>query len=128
MRKSIVSLLAVALLSAGGAASAASLEKDMKDMGAIYSSLDKAKSGEEMHKMLTDLRAKAQDAKKGTPDKLVGKAPDSPEIKGYHQGIDDLIAQIDKTDALAKAGKLDEAKAEAKKLADIRNVNHQKFR
>lgn len=48
-------------------------------------------------------------------------------MKDFHKGMDDLIAQIDKADALAKQGKLDEAKAEAQKLAAIRNENHKKF-
>ncbi|MGX9310142.1 cytochrome b562 [Pantoea ananatis] len=128
MRKELMSLLAVAVLSVSVTAGAASIEHDMKDMAGIYKSLDGAKSADQLHKMLGDLRAKAEDAKKGTPDKLEGKAPDSPEMKDFHKGMDDLIAQIDKADALAKQGKLDEAKAEAQKLAAIRNENHKKFR
>ena len=43
---------------------------------------------------------------------------------GYHAGLDQLVAEIDKTNLLVKAGKLDQAKIEGKKLIDIRNSNH----
>ncbi len=66
MRKAFMSLLAVALLSVNVTAGAASLEHDMKEMAGIYKSLDGAKSADQLHKMLGDLRAKAEDAKKGT--------------------------------------------------------------
>ncbi|MCH5465875.1 cytochrome b562, partial [Levilactobacillus sp. HBUAS51416] len=81
-----------------------------------------------MKKALTDMRAAAEDAKTQTPDKLEGKAPDSPEIKDYHAGLDTLIGQIDATSKLVDAGNVAGAKEEAKKLADTRNENHKKFR
>ena len=49
-------------------------------------------------------------------------------MKAYRAGIDQLIAQINVVDALAVKNKLPEAKAAAKKLIDIRNQNHRKFR
>jgi soluble cytochrome b562 len=39
-----------------------------------------------------------------------------------------LVGEIDKTNALVKAGKLVQAKQEGKKLLDIRDANHKKFR
>ncbi|MFX9093437.1 cytochrome b562, partial [Acinetobacter baumannii] len=47
---------------------------------------------------------------------------------GYHAGLDQLVAEIDKTNLLVKAGKLDQAKIEGKKLIDSRNINHKKFK
>ncbi len=82
----------------------------------------------EMKDALTKMREAALDAQKATPPKLESKAADSAEIKDYHAGLDSLIAQIDVVDQLAQANKLDEAKTEAKKLEDIRNANHKKFR
>ena len=88
----------------------------------------KTGDAQEMHKALGEMRQAAQDAKKSTPDKLEGQPADSAQMKDFHAGLDSLIAQIDVVDKLAQANNLDGAKAEAKKLAEIRNANHKKFR
>lgn len=46
------------------------------------------------------------------------KAPTSTQL------YDQLIAQIDKTQAVVKAGHLDHAKMEGKKIAEIRDQGH----
>ena len=65
------------------------------------------------------MRAAAIDAKKV---KLKGRgdasAPTSTQL------YDQLIAQIDKTQALVKGGHLDHAKMEGKKIAEIRDQGH----
>lgn len=128
MRKHLIAMLSLSLLFSSASVFAADLEQDMDTLKDGLSVVKKTTSAQEMQTALGKMRAAAQDAKKSTPDRLEGKAADSAEIKDYHAGLDSLIAQIDVVDQLAKANKLDQAKTEAKKLEEIRNVNHKKFR
>ncbi|QDY43131.1 cytochrome b562 [Candidatus Pantoea soli] len=128
MRKHLIAMLSLSLLFSSASVFAADLEQDMDTLKDGLSVVKKTTNAQEMQTALGKMRAAAQDAKKSTPDRLEGKAADSAEIKDYHAGLDSLIAQIDVVDQLAKANKLDQAKTEAKKLEEIRNVNHKKFR
>lgn len=128
MRKHLIAMLSLSLLFSSASVLAADLEQDMDTLKENLSVVKKTDDAQEMHIALGKMRQAAQDAKNSTPDKLEGQPADSAQIKDYHAGLDALIAQIDVVDKLAQASKLDEAKAEAKKLEDIRNTNHKKFR
>ncbi|MBY4953778.1 cytochrome b562 [Pantoea sp. DY-17] len=124
----VIAVLSLSLLFSSASVFAADLEKDMDTLKDGLSVVKKTSDAQEMHTALGKMRQAATDAKQSTPEKLEGQAADSAQIKDYHAGLDSLIAQIDVVDQLAQANKLDEAKAEAKKLEDIRNANHKKFR
>lgn len=128
MRKHLIAMLSLSLLFSSASVLAADLEQDMDTLKENLSVVKKTDDAQEMHTALGKMRQAAQDAKQSTPDKLEGQPADSAQIKDYHAGLDALITQIDVVDKLAQASKLDEAKAEAKKLEDIRNANHKKFR
>ncbi|AIX49425.1 cytochrome b562 [Pantoea eucrina] len=128
MRKHLIAMLSLSLLFSSASVLAADLEQDMDTLKENLSVVKKTDDAQEMHTALGKMRQAAQDAKNSTPDKLEGQPADSAQIKDYHAGLDALIAQIDVVDKLAQASKLDKAKAEAKKLEDIRNTNHKKFR
>ncbi|ORM73884.1 cytochrome B562 [Pantoea wallisii] len=128
MRKHLIAMLSLSLLFSSASVFAADLEQDMDTLKDGLSVVKKTSDAQEMQTALGKMRAAAEDAKKSTPEKLEGKAADSAEIKDYHAGLNSLIAQIEVVDQLAKANKLDAAKSEAKKLEDIRNTNHKKFR
>ncbi len=128
MRKHVIAMLSLSLFLGSTSLYAADLETDMDTLKDGLSTVKKTSDAQEMQTALGKMRQAAEDAKKSTPEKLEGKAADSSEIKDYHAGLDSLIAQIDAVNELAKANKLDEAKTEAKKLEEIRNVNHKKFR
>lgn len=128
MRKHLIAMLSLSLLFSSASLFAADLEQDMDTLKDGLSVVKKTSDAQEMHAALGKMRAAAQDAKKSTPEKLEGQGADSAQIKDYHAGLDSLITQIDVVDQLAQANKLDEAKTEAKKLEDIRNANHKKFR
>ena len=128
MRKHLIAMLSLSLLLSSASVLAADLEQDLDTLKENLSVVKKTDDAQEMHTALGKMRQAAQDAKQSTPDKLEGQPADSAQIKDYHAGLDALIAQIDVVDKLAQASKLDEAKAEAKKLEDIRNANHKKFR
>lgn len=126
--KHVIAVLSLSLLFSSASVFAADLEKDMDTLKDGLSVVKKTSDAQEMHTALGKMRQAATDAKQSTPEKLEGQAADSAQIKDYHAGLDSLIAQIDVVDQLAQANKLDEAKAEAKKLEDIRSANHKKFR
>lgn len=128
MRKQLMALAVIALLGSSTAVLAADLETDMDTIADNYSKVLKTNDQAELTTSLANMKAAAEDAKKATPPKLKGKAPDSPEIQDYHKGLDTLIGQIDSASALAKAGKVDEAKKEADGFKATRNENHKKFK
>ncbi|MFJ5161019.1 cytochrome b562 [Pantoea sp. NPDC088449] len=126
--KHLIAMLSLSLLFSSASVFAADLEKDMDTLKDGLSVVKKTSDAQEMHTALGKMRQAATDAKQSTPEKLQGQPADSAQIKDFHAGLDSLIAQIDVVDQLAQANKLDEAKTEAKKLEDIRNANHKKFR
>ncbi|MBD8261469.1 MULTISPECIES: cytochrome b562 [Pantoea] len=128
MRKHVIAMLSASLLFSSVSLYAADLEQDMDTLNANLKIVKKSDNAQEMQQALTKMRAAAQDARQGTPDKLEGQTADSPQVKDFHAGIDSLIAQIDVVSALAKANNVDGAKREAAKFDDIRNTNHKKFR
>ena len=102
---------------------AASLEDNMKTLGKNYKAFNQTNSTVEANQALDNMRAAATDAKKvilkGRSDV---KAPTSTEL------FDQLIVEIDKTQAVVKAGHLDHAKIEAKKIAEIRDQGHKLYK
>ncbi|GAA0496353.1 cytochrome b562 [Tatumella terrea] len=128
MRLSSVVVLTASLICFPLIANALPLEQDMDILGSELVTVQNAGNAQEMHQSLEKMRHAAEDARTGTPYTLQGQAADSENMKAYRAGIDQLIAQINVVDALAVKNKLPEAKAAAKKLIDIRNQNHRKFR
>lgn len=128
MRKTVITALSAALLLSCATAYALPLEQDMDILGAGLATVQSTDSSQEMHQSLEKMHKAAEDAKKSTPYTLQGQSADSAGMKEYVAGLDQLIAQIAVVDKLAVANKLPEAKEAAKKLGDIRNQNHKKFR
>lgn len=128
MRKQLIIITTVALIGCANVAVAADLAADMETLADSYGKVLKSDDRVSFTAGLANMKVAAEDSKKSIPPKLEGKAANSPEMQGYYQGLDTLIAQIDKAADLANAGKMDEAKAEAKAFKEIRNENHKKFR
>lgn len=122
-----VLLVAVSLMTCGMVV-AAELEDDMDALAKNYGLFTKAQTADAAIAALEQMHKAATDAKSGVPVKLEDEPANSPKLKEFQAGIQDLIAEIDKATVLAKAGKLDEAKAEAAKMKETRDVNHKKFR
>ncbi|MDL4915996.1 MAG: cytochrome b562 [Enterobacterales bacterium endosymbiont of Blomia tropicalis] len=128
MRKHVIAMLSLSLLFTSASLYAADLEQDMDTLNANLKIVKKTDDAREMQKALNEMRSAAQDAKKSTPESLEGQPADSAQMKDFRAGLDSLIAQIDVVNELVKSSNIDGAKAEAKKLDDIRTANHKKFR
>lgn len=101
---------------------AANLEDNMKTLAKNYKAFNQTSNAAEANKALDNMRAAATDAKKV---KLKGhgdaQAPTSSQL------FEQIIAEIDKTQALVKSGHLDHAKIEGKKIATIRDQGHKLY-
>ncbi|CAI0815256.1 MULTISPECIES: cytochrome b562 [Serratia] len=128
MQNKLKALVALALLAASSLAAAADLADDMDTIAANYKTALGTDSTDTLKQSLQNMRAAALDAKRGTPPKLEDKAADSPEMKDFRHGLDQLIGQIDQSLALANQGKLAEAKQVAQGFKQTRDANHKKFR
>lgn len=127
-KKILGSLLLIGSLSVSHLATAASLQTNMVSIATAYADFSKSKNAKDAENALNQMKLAAIDAQQSKPSKLANKPDNSAEVMDYHKGLDQLIAEIDKTNLLVKAGKLDQAKVEGKTLLDIRNVNHKKFK
>lgn len=119
IKKTLATMMLVSAFTVSSMSFAADLEQNMKTLAKNYKAFNQTTNAAEANKALDNMRAVATDAKKV---KLKGRgdasAPTSTQL------YDQLIAQIDKTQALVKGGHLDHAKMEGKKLADIRDQGH----
>ncbi|MHA3049142.1 cytochrome b562 [Acinetobacter sp. ANC 4641] len=126
MKKFVVAgVLAVSSMLASQWGMAATLEDDMRALAIGYKTFAGSDNAQQATAALTKMRAAALDSKKLAPAKV---QKDPQQLKAYHAGVDQLVGEIDKTNALVKAGQLAQAKQEGKKLLDIRDTNHKKFR
>ncbi|ENV46754.1 hypothetical protein P255_00903 [Acinetobacter brisouii CIP 110357] len=126
MKKFVVAgVLAVSSMLASQWGMAATLEDDMRTLAIGYKTFAGSDNAQQATAALTKMRVAALDSKKQAPAKV---QKDPQQLKAYYAGVDQLIGEIDKTNALVKTGKLAQAKQEGKKLLDIRDTNHKKFR
>lgn len=122
IKKTLATMMFVSAFTMSSMSFAADLEQNMKTLAKNYKAFNQTTNAADANKALDNMRAAATDAKKV---KLKGRgdasAPTSTQL------FDQLIAQIDKTQALVKGGHLDHAKMEGKKLADIRDQGHKLY-
>ena len=122
IKKTLATVMLVSAFTMSSMSFAADLEQNMKTLGKNYKAFNQTSNAAEANKALDNMRAAATDAKKV---KLKGRgdasAPTSTQL------FDQLIAQIDKTQALVKGGHLDHAKMEGKKIAEIRDQGHKLY-
>jgi len=128
MMKRTLGIAVLMTFALNSVAMAAPLDQNMVTIATNYKAFNDAKNAADATKALDQIRVATLDSKKSTPMKLIGKADSSPEIKGYRASLDQLVVEIDKTKALVQAGKLDQAKADGKKLLAIRDQGHKLYK
>ncbi|KAF1023949.1 MAG: Soluble cytochrome b562 [Acinetobacter bereziniae] len=119
IKKTLATVMMMSALSLSSMTFAATLQQNMQTLGKNYKAFNQTTNPAEANSALDNMHAAVTDAKKV---KLKGRgdasAPSSTQL------YDQLIAQIDKTQALVKGGHLDHAKMEGKKIAEIRDQGH----
>ena len=122
IKKTLATVMLVSAFTMSSMSFAADLEQNMKTLGKNYKAFNQTSNAAEANKALDNMGAAATDAKKV---KLRGSGDAS--ARTSTQLFDQLIAQIDKTQALVKGGHLDHAKMEGKKIAEIRDQGHKLY-
>ncbi|SET55781.1 cytochrome b562 [Thorsellia anophelis] len=128
MRKSLLAVVTAAMMSVTFVASADTVAAHMQTLAKQYQVATAATDSAEFISALTAMREASVASSAILPPSLAGKAADSEEVKTYAQGYTDMNAKIDLAIEQAKAGKMDEAKATAESIAEVRNTNHKMFR
>lgn len=118
IKKTLATVIFSAALSFSSLSFAGNLEHNMETLAKNFKAFNKAENQKDALKALDNMKAAALDAKKVKLKTKDAKAPTSDAL------YDQLTAQIDSTRALVQAGKLDQAKAEGKKIAAIRDQGH----
>ncbi|WP_374570860.1 cytochrome b562 [Acinetobacter sp.] len=118
IKKTLATAMLSAALSFSSLSFAGSLEHNMETLAKNFKAFNKAENKKDALKALDNMKAAALDAKKVKLKTKDAKAPTSDAL------YDQLTGQIDKTRTLVQAGKLDQAKAEGKKIAAIRDQGH----
>ena len=90
----------------------------MKALGKNFKAFNQAKNQKDALLALDQMKVAAVDAKQTKLKTKDAKAPSSDVL------FDQLAAEIDKTRALVQAGQLEQAKAEGKKIAVIKDQGH----
>lgn len=100
----------------------------MSAINMSYARFNSAQTVADASKALASMRAAAVAAKAKKPFGLENAAPNNPKLRAYYAEMDKLIAEIDKTNNLVKAGKMVQAKAEGKKILQLRDEGHKAMR
>lgn len=120
--KQLVSIAFVGL--AVATATEASVRAEMNQMKSVVATLTNAKdvtAFQQSAKTLRELALKSSEKRPSSIDNDV-------DFKGYQEGMKEFIGVIDEANKLAQEGKLEAAKVTAKRLFDIRNEYHKKYK
>ncbi|AKD39480.1 cytochrome b562 [Pasteurella multocida] len=102
----------------------ANVRAEMNQMKTVAATLTNAKDAAEFQASAKILREIAQQSSEKRPSSITNDA----DFKGYQEGMKEFITALNEADKLAQEGDLDAAKTAAKKLFDIRNVYHKKYK
>ncbi|XWY22062.1 cytochrome b562 [Bisgaard Taxon 45] len=121
----LLKLLSITLIGFSVATvSQANVRAEMNQMKTVAASLTNAKDITEFQASAKVLREIVQQSSEKKPSSISNDA----DFKGYQEGMKEFISALDEADKLAQEGNLDAAKTAAKKLFDIRNIYHKKYK
>ncbi|ENX44628.1 cytochrome b562 [Acinetobacter sp. NIPH 2100] len=101
---------------------AAGLEDDMKTLGKNYKAFNQAENPQAATAALNNMRTAAVHSKSY---KLAPNTTD--KVLSSTSLFDQIVVEIDKAKLLVQAGKLDEAKKQGKKIAELRDQGHKYY-
>lgn len=123
--KKVKMLLASLLLAVSSVAMADGVMMEMFEMNRQLNGLSQAESSEAFQASVDNFLKAANKAEQTMPASLEG---DTERFKGYQQGMQEIIGVVEQANSLAKAGKLDEAKALIEKLRALKKHYHQEYK
>ncbi|MCJ8161904.1 cytochrome b562 [Acinetobacter zhairhuonensis] len=123
IKRTLATVVMLSSLVLSNTVMAVGLEDDMKTLGKNYKAFNQASTPQAATSALNNMRGAAVHAKQyKLTAHMAGKAPSSTAL------FDQIIVEIDKTKALAQAGKLDEAKQQGKKIGELRDQGHKAYK
>ena len=121
IKKTLATVIMFSSLALSSTVMAAGLHDDMKALGKNYKAFNQAENPQAATAALNNMRAAAVHSKQY---KLASHSAEVPTSTALFEQI---IVEIDKAKVLVQAGKLDEAKKQAKKIADLRDQGHKHY-
>lgn len=119
---------AILLMISSSAVIAADIADDMNVIVENVGVLQSSTRTDEILSALDKMQSAAENAKKGVPNKLYGKADNAMALADYQQGLDKLIVVIDKSRQQVKSENIQALKEDVKEMMEIRNIYHKKYR
>ncbi len=103
------------------------ISKEFKSMQRALRKMRKARDTEALRDALNTLRQHAHTARGMTPHFLQQAPAEDPRWQQYHDGMDELIAQIDQAIAHTDSGELESARDMLRVLRETRKRFHERF-
>ena len=122
IKKTLAAVIMLSSFAFSSSVMAVGLSDDMKALGKNYKAFNQAENPQAATTALNNMRNAATHSKQyklaaNTTDKV----PTSTAL------FDQIIVEIDKAKVLVQAGKLDEAKKQGKKIAELRDQGHKYY-
>jgi soluble cytochrome b562 len=122
MKKTLATVMLLSSFAFSHSVFAGGLEDDMKTLGKNYKAFNKAENSQAATTALTNMRTAAVHSKQYKLEThSTDKVPTSTAL------FEQIIVEIDKANVLVQAGKLDEAKKQGKKIAELRDQGHKNY-
>ena len=122
IKKTLATVIMFSSLALSSTVMAAGLHDDMKALGKNYKAFNQAENPQAATAALNNMRAAAVHSKQyKLASHSAEKVPTSTAL------FEQIIVEIDKAKVLVQAGKLDEAKKQGKKIAELRDQGHKYY-
>ena len=122
IKKTLATALMLSYFSLTSPVFAGGLSDDMKALGKNYKAFNQAENPQAATMALNNMRTAAVHSKQY---KLAANTTD--KVATSSALFDQIIVEIDKAKVLVQAGKLDEAKKQGKKIAELRDQGHKYY-
>ena len=122
IKKTLAAVIMLSSLALSSTVMAAGLHDDMKALGKNYKAFNQAENPQAATMALNNMRTAAVHSKQyKLAPQSTAKTPSSSAL------FEQIIVEIDKAKLLVQAGKLDAAKQQAKKIAELREQGHKHY-